>query len=170
MPLIYKKGLDVSRINNLEKELGVRLPSDYREFLHKMNGWYLSAPDYLQLPLAGVDGGEISFDRFFGVTPEEECNDLLSFNKEFIGELCFLASPIVIGEDGGGNPFVLVCDGTLEGVYYWDRTHLHEFNCVNSFDIKEQGDSGNLFMVATTFSEFQKRLSQLLGKIDIVGE
>jgi hypothetical protein len=170
MPLIYKQGLNVSRINDLEKELGVGLPSDYREFLHNMNGWYLSAPDYLQLPLADVDGGEISFDRFFGPTPEDECNDLLSFNREFIAELDFLANPIGIGEDGGGNPFVLVCDGTLGGVYYWDRTHLHEFSAVNNFDIKEQGDSGNLFMVSTTFSEFQKRLSQLLGEIDIVKE
>ncbi|WP_342655427.1 SMI1/KNR4 family protein [Pseudomonas sp. F3-2] len=153
MPILYKKGLVSTVVDFIEVEIGKKLPSGCRDFLYKMNGLYFSSPHYAQIPLKAVDEGVISFDRFFGFLPDEECNDIVSFNKEFIDELRFLPNAIAIGEDGGGNPYVLI-GGDKKGVYYWDRTHLHESDSINFYDIAEQEDSGNLFLVASTFSEF----------------
>ena len=54
-----------------------------------------------------------------------------------------MGAVFAVGEDGRGNPFVLVCDGCSQGVCYWDRTHIHEFDSTNKFDVSERDDSGN---------------------------
>src|SRR5690606_31626742 len=137
MPVVYKAGLTDAEINSLEVAVNVVLPGAYRSLLARMNGFYLTDPDFGQLPLKSVQDGEVSFDRLFGIIPEEECNDLLSFNHEFISELAFVGGVLAIGEDGGGNPYVLVTEPGREGVYYWDRTHLHESDSINKYDIAE---------------------------------
>jgi len=45
---------------------------------------------------------------------------------KLIDELSFIKGVFAIGEDGGGNPYVLISEPGREGVYYWERTHLHE--------------------------------------------
>ena len=132
MPIVYKSGLKDSEVNALESALNVVLPGSYRQFLGRMNGCYLTEPDCGQLPLPAIDDGVISFDRLFGVVPHEECNDLVSFNNEFIDELSFIGDVLAIGEDGGGNPYVLVCESGRDGIYCWDRTHLHESDSIIS--------------------------------------
>ncbi|MBK5517993.1 SMI1/KNR4 family protein [Pseudomonas sp. TH10] len=154
MPIVYKAGLNSVEVAFVEKEVVRTFSPEYRAFLMKMNGFYLAAPDFAQIPLAAVDDGYVVFDRFFGWLPEEECNDLICFNKEFVGELDFLEEAVAIGEDGGGNPYVLIGKVGCQSVYYWDRTHLHEFDSKNQFDIPEQNDSGNLFYISGSFSEF----------------
>jgi len=163
MPIVYKSGLKESEVNALESALNVPLPSSYRQFLRRMNGCYLTEPDYGQLPLPAIDDGVISFDRLFGVVPEEECNDLVSFNNEFIGELSFIGSVLAIGEDGGGNPYVLICEAGREGIYYWDRTHLHEADSVNRYDIAEQNDCGHLYFIAENIDGLLDILISALG-------
>jgi hypothetical protein len=128
-----------------------------------MNGFYLTAPDYAQIPLSAVDEGVISFDRFFGLLPEEDGNDLIYFNKEFIEELDFFDEAVAIGEDGGGNPYVMIGKLGGKGVYYWDRTHLHESDLKNNFDIPGQNDCGNLFFVSGSFVEFYDLIIECLG-------
>ncbi|WP_077049255.1 SMI1/KNR4 family protein [Pseudomonas sp. KK4] len=154
MPIIYKSGLKVADIDYIEGEINRAFSAGYRKFLSEMNGFYVAAPDYVQIPLSAIDDGVISFDRFFGLLPEEECNDVVSFNKEFIVELDFLEEAVAIGEDGGGNPYVMIGKRGGQGIYYWDRTHLHELDSKNNFDIPEQNDCGNLFFVYGSFDEF----------------
>jgi len=154
MPLVYKAGLAHDELDALEEAISVAVPQAYREFLGRMNGFFLSAPDFGQLPLKSVESGVIAFDRFFGVAPEEECNDLICFNDEFISELGFSGEALAIGEDGGGNPYVLVTGAGHEGVYYWDRTHLHESCDLDGFDVAEQEGCGALYEVAIGFDEF----------------
>ncbi len=154
MPMVYKAGLTDAEINSLEAAVNVALPSAYRNILARMNGFYLTDPDFGQLPLKSVQDGEVSFDRLFGVVPGEECNDIISFNQEFISELAFVNGVLVIGEDGGGNPYVIVTEPGREGVYYWDRTHLHESDSINKYDIAEQGDSGYLYKIAEGIDDF----------------
>ena len=108
MPIVYKAGLTDAEINSLEAAVNVTLPSAYRNILARMNGFYLTDPDFGQLPLKSVQDGEVSFDRLFGVIPGEECNDIISFNQEFISELAFVNGVLAIGEDGGGNPLSLI--------------------------------------------------------------
>jgi len=154
MPIVYKAGLTDAEMNSLEAAVNVTLPGAYRNILARMNGFYLTDPDFGQLPLKSVQDGEVSFDRLFGVIPEEECNDIISFNQEFISELAFVNGVLAIGEDGGGNPYVIVTEPGREGVYNWDRTHLHESDSINKYDIAEQGDSGHLYKVAEGVDDF----------------
>lgn len=163
MPIVYNLGLKSVDVDYIEAEIGRAFPIEYREFLCKMNGFYLTAPDYAQIPLSAVDDGVVSFDRFFGLLPEEDCNDVICFNKEFVEELEFLDEAVVIGEDGGGNPYVMVGKRGEQGIYYWDRTHLHESDLKNDFDIPEQNDCGNLFFVAGSFTEFYNLLIKYVG-------
>jgi len=163
MPIVCKSGLKDSEVSALESALNLPLPSKYRNFLRRMNGCYLAEPDYGQLPLPAIDDGVISFDRLFGVFPEEQCNDLVSFNNEFIGELSFIGSVLAIGEDGGGNPYVLICEAGREGIYYWDRTHLHESDSVNGYDIAEQNGCGHLYATAENIDDLLVGLVSALG-------
>lgn len=171
MPIVYKAGLTDAEINSLEAAVNVALPGAYRNVLARMNGFYLTDPDFGQLPLKSVQDGEVSFDRLFGVIPEEECNDLISFNSEFISELAFIGGVLAIGEDGGGNPYVLVTEPGREGVYYWDRTHLHESDSINKYDIAEQDECGHLYKVAGGVDEFYSLiLASLSDDVEMVEE
>ncbi|WP_122367038.1 SMI1/KNR4 family protein [Pseudomonas coronafaciens] len=165
MPIIYKKGLQKTDLDRIESSLNRVLPSDYKTFLNKMNGFYLTAPDYVQIPLTAVDDGAVSFDRLFGLIPLEECNDIVEFNSEFSSELDFLSGAIIIGEDGGGNPYVMIGESkaSREGIYYWDRTHLHESDMKNNCDIVEVNDCGNLFFIASSFDEFYNLILKCIG-------
>lgn len=163
MPIVYKPGLALSEIAKLKLELNNALPDEHGDFLQKMNGFFLTAPDYVQIPLSSIDEGSISFDRMFGWLPDDECNDVVAFNNEFIEELDFLEEAIAIGEDGGGNPYVIVNESNRGGVYYWDRTHLHDGESISNVDIPEQNDCGNLYLVSSNFDEFYKMILQLLG-------
>lgn len=171
MPVLYKHGLEKSTMDEVEQKIGKALPLELRDFLSRMNGFYLTSPDFVELPLAGVDEGVISLDRFFGFIPEQECNDIVAFNLEFVDELDFLNGTIAIGEDGGGNPYVIVAEPGMEGVYYWDRTHLHEADSKNQFDIPERNGSGNLFFVAPNFNGlYELVMKSLNGDPDFVEE
>ncbi|QYX48274.1 SMI1/KNR4 family protein [Pseudomonas tussilaginis] len=171
MPIVYKAGLSDSEVNAVESALNVTLPDSYRQLLKRMNGFYLTEPDYGQLPLPAIDEGVISFDRLFGVVPDEECNDLVGFNSGFIDELSFIKGVFAIGEDGGGNPYVLISEPGREGVYYWDRTHLHEGGSVNKYDIAEQDECGHLYLVAKDIEGlFDTLVSSLGGDVAMVEE
>ncbi|WP_440091840.1 SMI1/KNR4 family protein [Pseudomonas syringae] len=165
MPIFYKKGLRKTDLGQIELKIHRTLPADYKSFLIRMNGFYLTAPDYAQIPLAAVDEGAVSFDRLFGLIPLEDCNDIVEFNNEFSSELDFLNHAIIIGEDGGGNPYVIIgeSEGVRKGIYYWDRTHLHDSDVKNRFDIAEINDCGNLFFVSSSFDEFYNLILQCLG-------
>jgi len=163
MPIVYKSGLQDSEVNALQSALNLVLPSSYRQFLGRMNGCCMTEPDYGQLPLPAIDDGVIIFDRLFGVLPDEECNDLISFNNEFIDELRFIGSVLAIGEDGGGNPYVLICEAGREGIYYWGRTHLHEADSVIKFDIAALNDCGHLYFIADSIDAFFDMVVAALG-------
>ncbi|MFR0674233.1 SMI1/KNR4 family protein [Enterobacterales bacterium AW_CKDN230030176-1A_HGKHYDSX7] len=169
MPIVYRPGLTCSEVNAIESTCEVVLPEPYRRLLMRMNGFHIAAPDHVQLRLSAVEAGEISFDRLFGVRAAARCNDLISFNKEFIDELDFIEGAFAIGEDGGGNPFVWIADPQARGVYYWDRTHLHAFDDPNEFDIAEQEESGPLYKVADDVDAFYKLILSALGaRVDFI--
>lgn len=163
MPIVYKKGLTASEVARVELELNMPLPSEYSDFLQRMNGLFIAAPDYVEIPLNSVEGGLISFDRLFGWHPQEECNDVVAFNKEFIEELAFLNKVIAIGEDGGGNPYVIVSESERDGVYYWDRTHLHQEGSIKKADILERDDSGSLYFISSNLGDFYTLICNQLG-------
>ncbi|MCF8985800.1 SMI1/KNR4 family protein [Pseudomonas syringae] len=164
MPVIHRKGLQQADLELLASEIDRVLPADYKEFLMSMNGFYIGAPDYVVLPLPAADGVIISVDRFFGRLPDEACNDIVAFNQEFSGELDFLPQAIIIGEDGGGNPYVILqgSEEVVAGVYYWDRTHLHASDKLKSPCIAEMNECGNLFFMASEFFQFYDKIISVL--------
>jgi len=169
MPIVYRPGLTCSEVDAIEFTCEVVLPESYRRLLMRMNGFYIAAPDHVQLRLNAVEAGEISFDRLFGVLPAATCNDVISFNTEFIDELSFVEGAFAIGEDGGGNPFVWIAAPRARGIYYWDRTHLHASDDPNDFDITEQEESGHLYKVADDVDAFYKLILSALGtSVDFV--
>jgi len=70
------------------------------------------------------------------------------------GQSHHLNQDAAIGDDPGGNYFVLVCNKSQKGIYYWDRTHLHIEDEIQDFSIPEVNDSGNLYKIHNEFSEF----------------
>ncbi|SDP19024.1 SMI1 / KNR4 family (SUKH-1) [Pseudomonas congelans] len=164
MPVIHREGLQQADVELLASEMGRVLPADYKRFLMRMNGFYIGAPDYVILPLSAADDVIISFDRFFGWLPDESCNDIVAFNQEFSGELDFLPQAITIGEDGGGNPYVILqgSEEVAAGVYYWDRTHLHASDELKSPCIAEINECGNLFFMASDFFQFYDKIISVM--------
>ncbi|WP_256205343.1 SMI1/KNR4 family protein [Pseudomonas tussilaginis] len=160
---VYKQGLTQSQAVSVESAINRVLPKSYKDFLRRMNGLYFALPDYGEISLAMVAGGVISFDRFFGLSPDEQCNCLVCFNNQYIDELAFVGDVLAIGEDGGGNPYVLISTPGREGVYYWDRTHLHEPGLTRDVDIAEQNECGDLFFISPGFEEFYNTLFSSAG-------
>ncbi len=153
MAIFFKKGLDKSQIEFVGKEISRVLPEDYKNFLKKINGFFVDLPDFCEIDLDVADEGIVAFDRLFGFSPDDEVNDLVSSNKEFASDLSYVPGAIIVGEDGGGNPYVIL-NGEKSAVYYWDRTHLHVNSKIRSHDIVEENDAGNLYFVCHGFDSF----------------
>ena len=49
MPIVHKSGLKPFEISDIETETNRLLTVEHRSFLSGMNGFYLTAPDYVQL-------------------------------------------------------------------------------------------------------------------------
>ncbi|MBH3438419.1 SMI1/KNR4 family protein [Pseudomonas luteola] len=164
MSINHRKGVTDIEISALEKDLKISLPSDYKDFLKTTNGLSVTDPDYFDISFKRIDCGHIAFGSLFPTNDRSEVYDIESFNHEFIDELDFIESDkIAIGEDGGGNPYVLLIKKDIAGVYYWDRTHLHAENSTEA-DIKEVGESGDLYRIATSFDEFLTILAPYINK------
>lgn len=137
----------------LDQEFGGLLPTDYKDFLSAHDGLMIASPGYCELPLDTVDDEVIAFSDLFGVDVGESSTNLSAFNREFISEIAFAGNSIAIGEDGGGNPFVIMLEGDTRAVLYWDRTHIHVPR-KGRVDFPEIGDHGNLYVVAEDFTAF----------------
>lgn len=153
MPITYRNAASAASVAKLEQEFGRRLPADYKDFLSAHDGMTIAAPEYCQIPLATVDDEVIAFSDLFGVDVVESSANLLAFNREFISEIAFLRTAIAIGEDGGGNPYVLMLEGDVGTVLYWDRTHIHVASR-GRVDFPEVEDCGDLYVVAEDFTGF----------------
>lgn len=160
MPLSYGKPAAKNAILPLLKTINFSAPEEYLDFLQKKNGLVVKSPDYCNLPYPGVDQGEVAFSALFGINTCNKYYDLKYNNDEFLEELGFLSDALLIGDDPGGNYFVLMNGAGREGVYYWDRTHLHAEDDIQQFDIAEQQEGGNLYKVAADFTTFYQMVLQ----------
>ncbi|WP_413796606.1 SMI1/KNR4 family protein [Kosakonia cowanii] len=160
MPLSYGKPAAKNAILPLLKTINFSAPEEYLDFLQKKNGLVVKSPDYCNLPYPGVDQGEVAFSALFGINTCNKYYDLKYNNDEFLEELDFLSDALLIGDDPGGNYFVLMNGAGREGVYYWDRTHLHAEDDIQQFDIAEQQEGGNLYKVAADFTTFYQMVLQ----------
>lgn len=154
MPISCGKALSYSEIHSLEIKYNISLPYDYRRFLEKYNGFVVKSPDFSELRYDGVDEGIIAFHALFGMGIQNHYNDIVYHNENFLNEIDFLKEKIIIGDDPGGNYFLIINVDDEKGVYYWDRTHLHSEDDIQNFSISEKNDSGNIYKITDDFSSF----------------
>lgn len=165
MPISCGKALSDSEIHSLEIKYNITLPDDYRDFLKKKNGFVVKSPDFSELAYNGVDEGVIAFHALFGIKTQNNYNDIDYHNDNFLNEIDFLKEKIIIGDDPGGNYFLIVNIDNKKGIYYWDRTHLHSEDDIQTFEIAGKNDSGNIYKVTDDFSSFYKLVSQTTVEI-----
>lgn len=137
--------LSEDELENLEQQLGARLPADYRAFLTKYGGYafdHLVTFPYRQ-PFAGGDRGVLNV--FFGNLPGDSY-DLLKNLNTYRNRIPSDLRPIA--SDPGGNIIALAIQGENKGkVYFWD--HEEEEMVEES---KTPGYS-NVYLVANSFDE-----------------
>jgi len=102
---------------NLERQLDMTLPAQYRQFLLRSNGGSPS-PDIVDIE--GLEGGMASIQSFFGIGGPLECDDL-SGNKEVFSDR-IPPRMLPVACDCSGNIYCLSVSGDDCGrVIYVDR-------------------------------------------------
>lgn len=170
MPVMYDQPLSRERCAKLESALRLSLPEDYKNFLCKWNGIFVSLPDWVNLPFDKVYGGEIAFTALFGFCVANKNFNIVEMNANLKDDIAHLGNVVVIGDDGGDNYFVLLQRSNYYSVFYWDRTHLHGDSVDSDCDIQEQDECGNLYFVSETFDDFWMLLSGHLANFQYIME
>ena len=124
------------------------------------NGFVVKSPDFSELDYDGVDEGVIAFNALYGVGTQNYHFDINHHNDNYLNELDFVNDKIIIGDDPGGNYYIIINSQNEKGVFYWDRTHLHSEDDIQNFAIPEKNDCGNIYKVADSFSSFYALVSQ----------
>ncbi|HDT1605452.1 TPA: SMI1/KNR4 family protein [Enterobacter sichuanensis] len=160
MPISCGKPKTKDELRNLEGKFKVGLPEDYKEFLRLKKGFVVKPPDFCELKYEGVDEGVIAFYALFGINMKNPNHDIFRQNECFLNELDFIDDKLIIGGDPGGNFYLILNGSKNQGVYYWDRTHLHAEDDIQKFDIAEKNECGNIFKISNSFTEFYERICE----------
>lgn len=105
-------------IKLIQEKYNIKLTEDYINFLSVKNGFTVTEPNYIDFDIDFLDSSELALDKLYNLT------ELIEINDEFLSEIDIFLNCIIIGEDGGGN-FYLIEDATGKTLY-WDRTFLHQ--------------------------------------------
>ncbi len=143
-PLINEQNL-----NEVERQLGIELPDDYRNFLLSHNG---GSPKLNIFPIAGdIIGNRGMLNRFLCIQ-EGDDDDMRVYVQTYQDRVPLNLLPIAY--DPGGNLICLSVDGLDKGkVYFW----THEEEC-------EEGESpsyNNIYFVANSFNDLINSLTDL---------
>jgi SMI1 / KNR4 family (SUKH-1) len=129
-----------AQLDEFERDEGVQLPAEYREFLLTSNGGR---------PHANVDVPEfmeVVVNDFFGLQAGEEY-DLRGERAMYEDRIP--PGTIPIAGDPGGNLFLLSVDGDSKGaVYYWDHEEEPQDGGTDWSDFE------NVYRIAASFDEF----------------
>jgi hypothetical protein len=130
-------------VSQLEKEIGFKLPTDYRNFLLDNNGGRLDDEIFF---VEGLDQ-DVMMDVFYGITHRNPALTLSYWLEEYGDEL--QENTLIIGTDPGGGMLTYITAGEDKGIYYWDHSH--------DFDTSTEED-GNTYFVADSFVDFSNKL------------
>jgi hypothetical protein len=133
----------------VERELGIRLPEDYRNFMLRHNG---GRPDpggfditWPKGQLAGDDWKTSAMGWLFFIWDKRSANLLRMNQVTFAGRIP--RDTVAIGHDAGGNPILLALDGPYQGkVLFWCADYEVEEGKVPSYE--------NVGIVADSFEDF----------------
>jgi cell wall assembly regulator SMI1 len=145
----FKPALDEEQIAQAERQLGVSLPSDYRDFLLAHNGGH---PRPNVFPLFGnKSGDQAMLEWFFGIHSGENYNlmDEASYFRDRVPR-----NLLPIAADPGGNLICLSVSGPDRGIiYFWAHEEEVEEGEMPGFD--------NVYFVAGSFSDLINNLTEL---------
>jgi len=134
-------GTNLRDIKNLEDDLNIHLPDDYREFLFNSNGGIVKKDDKNKVKINDLST-EIVIDVLYGINTGNKNANINSWMKSLEEDL--LENAVIIGDDIMQGLIVLICDGEDKGIYYWD----------DSYNFEESSDESNMYWIADTFTEF----------------
>lgn len=127
-------------IIHIEKLFNISLPSDYVTFLLKYNG-VVSNDAFNEIYLKDINKN-VNVDVIYGIDTGNDASNIEYWTNAYIDDL--FESTIIIGDSIQHGFFVLVCDGSNDGVYYYD----------DSYSLSSSDDENNVYFIANTFDEF----------------
>jgi hypothetical protein len=137
-------------IQDFEQKIGTSLPPEYRNFLLKYNG---GRPTLYIFPET-KDLYPLALSDLFGLNTEKDYDNLLHKIDIYDGRIH--PSFISIGDDPGGDQFVLGIRGKFKGkVYYWDHNSELENDEFTENELPE-----NMYLLADSFDEFIDKLEE----------
>ena len=117
-----------AELDAFERETGLELVPEYREFLLRHNG---GRPDDNSIDLPDLDDSTVVND-FFGLLPGDDY-DIRGELEMYDGRIPPGALPIA--EDPGGNLFLLSLAGDTKGaVFFWDHEEENAHRIAGSFE------------------------------------
>ncbi len=131
-------------IRAFEKNIGVRLPDDYFDFLLQYNGGIVELTDENTVRIEDL-GESIYIDILFGLNSKRAELGLELWQNDYRSDMP--SETIIIGTSYQHGFIILICSGEDAGVYYWD--HAYEFSCSN--------DETNTYFMADTFTDFIRK-------------
>ncbi|MBC1645632.1 SMI1/KNR4 family protein [Listeria welshimeri] len=135
--------LSVKEIEEIEKELKITFPKDYRNFLEICNGG-IPKQNYLTLTIPEI-GEEIVLGALLGKNDNKNF-DLLSWNHEYSEDM--IDSTIIIGTEYNSGLMILINQEEESGIYFWDNAYV--------FD--NSSDEENVYKLCNSFTEFMDDL------------
>ena len=108
-------------IREIEELFDVVLPNDYKKFLLKYNGGAVKLNEFNKLFLD--DANEtVSIDVLYGIHTDKKASDIEYWTNEYAEDL--FEKTIIIGDSIQQGFIVLVCDGSDNGIYYYDDSYF----------------------------------------------
>lgn len=126
-------------IIHIEKLFNISLPSDYVTFLLKYNG-VVSNDAFNEIYLKDINKN-VNVDVIYGIDTGNDASNIEYWTNAYIDDLF---ESTIIGDSIQHGFFVLVCDGSNDGVYYYD----------DSYSLSSSDDENNVYFIANTFDEF----------------
>lgn len=106
-------------IQQVEQEINVRFPDQYRQFILQYNGGR-PIPNVFMIPDDRIPGQSSMLDWFYCIDLSDEYNHLLRNLDVFRDRMPSDCVPI--GCDPGGNQICLIVSGAQTGkIYFWDH-------------------------------------------------
>jgi len=133
-------------VGQLESRLGFPLPNDYRAFLLANNAREISP---CSIPVSNIERtSTVTLREMCCFCPGQAC-DIFYTLDSYEGRIP--SSFLPIGDDPGGNVFIMALDGDSRGsIWFW----IHEFEG----DEDEPPTMDNVYPLAKSFTEFLDNL------------